>query len=229
MPSNALPWQPDASTDRHVVACLNYWGDLPLYSQGFLEGAEIMMRSIEAEDCLLDAVVYPVVYSLRHAVELALKQVIWAARSLLDDEVRGFPNGHDLGQLWSVAGPLLRRIWINDQGDFVAVEAVVVGLGRLDPGGEGFRYPFTKPMKVEGGKPGQKRRRGTLDGDLRHLDLRSMFADVKEAVDILDGADTGIDHYAGLKADAAEENRVLNEEINAEMEADMRAEMEGDW
>jgi hypothetical protein len=47
-------------------------------------------------------------------------------------------------------------------------------------------------------------------------------------IDLLDGADTGIDVYLDAKHDMREERRQIEAEMRAEYEADMRAEQEGE-
>lgn len=218
-----LPWQPTAQTTMPETACLNIGGDLHLYAAGFREGAEALLDVIKSTEHSQDLLVYPIVYSLRHSVELLLKQVIRAGRRLID-EPGDFPDGHRLNNLWETCRPILKRIWPTDPA-YATVETTVLSLCELDPEGEAFRYPVgTKKRGV---------RSATLNSDLRQLDLGALVQDVLEVIDLLDGADTGIDAYLEAKHDMLEEERQIDREMRAAFEADVRAgfdaEMDSGW
>ncbi len=226
MTSTPFPWQPDEGSRIATVACLNFASDLHLYHSGFRDGAEALIDTLEQEERGQDLLVYPLVYCLRHAVELALKMVIRGARHLLD-EPGDFPDGHLLHHLWNTARPLLEQIWKDDREAFARVARVVEDLRPIDPEGEGFRYPVTTKRKAT-----SYRRIPTIDPNLRNLDLRKLYDDVSEVLDLLDGADTGIDVYAGYKAEMEAEHRQYKAEMEAEhreyhdeMAAEIRSEM----
>ena len=190
-----------------MTACLTYGDDLGIYSAGFREGAEALIEVLASKQCGQDMLVYPIVYCLRHAVELALKQVIWAGRRLID-EPGDFPDGHLLDNLWNTCRPVLRRIWPTDDQSFRKVESTVESLRAIDPAGEAFRYPLTTKKK---GK-----RSATIASNLQQLDLARLFADVDETLSLLDGADTGIDVYSEAKADMLSEAREYEAELRSE-------------
>lgn len=177
------------------------------------------MRSIGNSQ---DVLVYPIVYCLRHSVELLLKQVTRAERRLVE-EPGDFPDSHRLDVLWSTCKAVLKRIWPSDPS-YAKVETVITSLCELDPEGESFRYPVT--TKRQG-------RAMTLDSDLRHLDLGALVADVVDVIELLDGADTGIDVYMGAKLDMEDEARAIQREMREEFQAEMRFEysdeMRGDY
>lgn len=199
------------------TACVNFATDLHLYAAGFRQGAEALLAHVRSTGHDQDFLVYPIVYNLRHAVELLVKQVIRAGRNLID-EPGDFPDGHRLNNLWATCKPILKRIWPNDPA-YAKVEKVIEKLCELDPEGEAFRYPVTS--KKSGRLP-------TLDNDLRYLDLAALVEEVVEVIDLLDGADTGIDVYLDAKHDMLEERRQIEAEMRAEYEADMRAEYGAD-
>ena len=142
-----LPWQPTSATTMPEIACLNFGGDMDLYAAGFREGAVALLDVVRTTGHAQDLFVYPIVYSLRHCVELLLKQVIRAGRRLID-EPADFPNGHRLDDLWRTCEPILRRIWPKDPS-YSTVESVIARLCELDPAGEAFRYP----LSTEAGHP----------------------------------------------------------------------------
>jgi hypothetical protein len=195
-----LPWQPEKGTPLAMIACVNFGGDLGLYSQGFQDGAAQLFAAIKDRQPQ-DLLVYPLVYCLRHSVELSLKQVIRAGRNFAD-EASDFPDSHSLEHLWDVCGPLLRTIWPTDPS-YEQILATVKALAAIDPLGEGFRYPVTTKRKGTRGK--------TLAPKLRRLDLQKLFDDVNQTLLLLGGADTGISVALDNKAEmkAALKSRVL--------------------
>jgi hypothetical protein len=213
----SFPWQPSTSTTRAETACVNFASDLHLYAAGFKQSAETLLEHIRSTGHDQDFLVYPIVYNLRHAVELLLKQVIRAGHYLID-QPGDFPDGHRLNNLWATCKPVLKRIWPNDPA-YATVETTIKKLCELDPEGEAFRYPVTS--KKSGRLP-------TVDTDLRYLDLGALVEDAIVVIDLLDGADTGIDVYLDAKHDMLEKHRQVEAEIRAEYEADMRVEYEAE-
>lgn len=71
--NKTFPWQPTAATPRPETACVNFGSDLQLYAAGFREGAEALLEVVRSTGYNQDLLVYPIVYSLRHSVELLLK------------------------------------------------------------------------------------------------------------------------------------------------------------
>ena len=223
MDAAVFPWQPNNETDREMVGCVNYGGGMYLYASGFEEGADALFNALKEAGAVQDFLVYPLVYCLRHAVELALKQVIRAGRQLLDDEEPGFPYEHDLWKLWLICGPILRRLWPQEgnESSYFVVENTVRSFRQIDRLGEGFRYPVTRDRKT-------KESKATLDAELRHLDLDQMYREVKTTLSLLMAADTGIDFYMDAKSDAEAEYREIQREMRAEYEREMRAEYEAE-
>jgi hypothetical protein len=227
VPSTSLPWQPNDNSSKAAIAYLSVGGDLYRHQAGFRAGAEALMESLRQNAVTPDLVVYPLVYSLRHAVELALKMVILGARGLLD-QPRDFPDGHRLESLWNTASPLLQQVFSNDQEASKRVTTVIESLRLIDPEGEGFRYPVSTRRRATGNQ-----RVPTIDANLQFLDLGALYDDVSDTLDLLDGAETGIDVYSEYKAEFDAEQAHYQYEIQAdyrehaaEMAAEIRAEME---
>jgi hypothetical protein len=227
------PWQPNKNSSKTTVADLSV-GGLYRYQEGFRSGAQALMESLRQNPVTVDLIAYPLVYCLRHAVELTLKMVIRAARGLLDQPGE-FPDGHRLDSLWNTARPLLQRIFSGDEEASKRVTTVVESLRLIDPEGEGFRYPVSTKRKATG-----NRRVPTIDPKIQRLDLGALYRDVNEVLDLLNGADNGIDVYSGYKAEAAAElaqyqyemdaeHREYVEEIQAEMRAEMHFEHHNEW
>lgn len=203
--SSSLPWQPGPDTPLEDVGWMDYGGgEFWTYAEGFRRGAELLLDRMRAGEPA-DFLVYPTVYLARHAVELMLKQVIREGRRLIEDP-GDFPDRHQLDLLWATCKPVLKRIWPSST--FAEVEITIERLKQIDPNGEGFRYP------VASKKAGQ--RTPTLPSDLERLDLGALVADVVEAIETLDGADTGIDVYLEYKREVNLERQQIADEIRAE-------------
>lgn len=206
MATTPFPWQPGPDAELSDIVCLNTGYGLDVYAWGFEEAGEALTELVTSGQAAQDMLVYPVVFNLRHAVELMLKHVIQEARRLLDDPV-DFPDGHRLDHLWNTCKPLLKRIWRQDPA-FRVVERVVIQLCVIDPDGESFRYPVGPKKKRQNGQ-----RQATVDPNLRYLDLRALHDDVAEALSYLDGADTGISVYLERRADMAAEKAAIEAEM----------------
>ena len=223
MTSPQLPWQPDTTTPVPMIANLEYGRSLHTYSTGFRDGAAVLLEALQDNRYGQERLVYPLVYCLRHSLELALKHVIREARNLLDED-GDFPDGHNLRVLWASCRPILRRIWPDDDKTYRTVGAAVEALSAIDAAGEGFRYPVsTKSSGV---------RAPTIDPQLRRLDIEKLSEDVVAVLELLEGADAGLDAYADAKADMLAERRELEAEMRAEYEAEIReyaAEMRAEY
>ena len=209
-----FPWQPTAARTVPETVCVNSGGDLHLYAAGFRKGAEALLEVVRSIGHGQDLLVCPIVYSLRHSVELLLKQVTRAGRRLVD-EPGDFPDGHRLDNLWSTCRPVLKKIWPSDPS-YAKVESVITRLCELDPKGESFHYPVSTRR--------QGVRATTLDPDLRHLDLGTLVSEVLEVIQLLNGAGTSIDACMDTKYDMEEEARAIEREMREDFEAQMRAE-----
>ncbi len=210
-----LPWRPTEETPVSEIARVNFSSDLYLYASGFRDGAEALLKVTDSSDYSPDLLVYPIMYSLRHSVELLLKQVIRTGRILID-EPDSFPDGHRLNNLWNTCRPILTRVWPTDPS-YELADCTIRDLCRLDPEGEGFRYPV--------GTKKQGKRSPTLPEELRIFDLGALARDALQLIDFLLGMDAGIDEYLGHRQDMQEEGRIVDAEMRREHETDMR----GDW
>ncbi len=189
------------------------WRDLGQYCSGFRQGAEDLRAVLRQRGHDQDILVYPLVYCLRHCVELILKQVILASRDLLDEPTVDFPDGHKLGNLWNTCKPLLKQIWSSDPS-YQQVANTIDALESIDPVGEGFRYPVTTKKRGT--------RAASLDHRLQKLDLEALYSDVMETIDLLEGADFGIDAHMEWKAEMRAEYDAHEAEMRAEHDATMR-------
>lgn len=98
-------------------------------------------------------IVYPMIFSYRHYIELQLKEIILNARAFLGINEK-FPKYHSIEKIWGICGGLLKKMdEILDPG-FTAsdgyneilrtyddLETDLKIFWELDPDSESFRYP----------------------------------------------------------------------------------------
>jgi hypothetical protein len=198
-----------------MVACFNFGPGMDAYFAGYRRAADVLIEHIATRGESQDLLVFPLMFSLRHALEIGFKELISAAQRLLETDHVAYEKTHNLTALWNVCSVLLRGVWPNDTEPFDSVSAVVTALVILDPTNEGFRYFHTVDRR-----DGRKGRglRPTLDSELRQMDLTAAYGDVSHTLDLLDAAQMGLDQYLEWKVDA--------QSIRQEFEAAIRAEFE---
>ena len=139
-----------AGRDGTYHACVgdNAFHDFRTYSEGYLEAAGKLLADIIDNNNLggRDTLVHPILYAVRHSIELAIK---YANSYLIDKNLYtkiGPLSGHSLSDLhkrFNKASELDRRLAASIDGlaEFVSV------LDAVDPGGQDFRYPIDKHDK----------------------------------------------------------------------------------
>ena len=68
-------------------------GGLSLIAAGFLQAGDLLVEHVASTQMDQDSLVYPIMFSYRHYLELTLKMVIVDARSLLGHSGT-YPTGH---------------------------------------------------------------------------------------------------------------------------------------
>jgi len=146
--SDGFPWPVKGddpfkmgSSSRALIACLNFTHDEPWggMAEGFKRLADLGVSYTDQTGHDQDFLVYPIVFSYRHYIELSLKLIIRAARRLLD-EPGGVPATHDLDALWNTAEPLLKQIEDSPE-TYRNVRSCLARFNELDPKSDSFRYP----------------------------------------------------------------------------------------
>ncbi len=191
-----LPWprkgdDPLAIGERsRLVAALNFGYDEPWgpIAEGFKRLGDLGVASVEETGHGHDYLVYPILFSYRHFIELSLKEIIRSARLLLDKQ-GSVPETHNLANLWNTAQPLLMEI---EQGGAPTYKDVRACLGRfdeLDPTSEAFRYPVKRSGE------------NALPDDLHNLDLGQVREVIANLAAFLDAVATQTSVYLDYKAE----------------------------
>jgi hypothetical protein len=114
------------------------------YALGYFEAAERLAKSVEENRRLLDLVIYPLAFTNRHGIELALKHLAKQLPALWDEEPFELPK-HTLMEHWDRTRPYLERDASFDPLHTVPmVDAALKDFVEIDPSGEAFRFPASR-------------------------------------------------------------------------------------
>jgi hypothetical protein len=119
-----------------------------LYAYGFRRAADILLEHVETRHTSLDVIVFPVVFLLRHHLELAIKIVARDARLLFGVPPPVKPH-HRLRELWDEAKELIVRAEGIEPAGLEPIDVAVSQLDAVDSTSTTFRYPET----VSGANP----------------------------------------------------------------------------
>lgn len=181
--TNKRDWRPNANMT---------WGpDWTLYQYGYAGAAKLLMRRT-ASGRDQDFLIYPILFTARHAIELGLKEIILCGNRLLDQDN---PNliRHDLRYLWKVAKPLLAEVealhqpGASEEEATTAFEDLINELSAADPRSTTFRYPVDtdgRPSFIVGDSSGEVP---------RLINTRNLSHTLEAMFNFLDGVGTWLE------------------------------------
>lgn len=119
------------------------------YAEGFASAANALLAGAIADRGLLlkvDTLVYPVCFTMRHAIELFLKKAaddLAVIRNLRDGDVLVFNQvaSHDLGLIWSHVKTQARATDERLVDHVNALDEYIIDFANIDATGQVFRYP----------------------------------------------------------------------------------------
>lgn len=119
-----------------------YYND---YSIGYFEAGKRLFESLKHSSRLVDVIVYPFVYTYRHAIELGIKHLCIVMPGLLDRDIK-IAYSHKLIDNWNMVKPLLENLpgGYNVSKPIHFVDKVLNDMVHFDPRGEVFRFPMDK-------------------------------------------------------------------------------------
>jgi hypothetical protein len=165
------------------------------YAYMYRESAERLMDLACDAPGLLNVHALPAVFLFRHYVELTLKDMLVATRSLADQPA-GFPDSHRLGRLWGELRTLLRGVGGEDgEGDSAlldVVEEMIEELDATDPDSMAFRYPRGRQST---GRP------PLLSDEYEYFDMRVFRDQAKRLAHFFDGSSTQLSEWLDIKRD----------------------------
>ncbi|SAF71719.1 hypothetical protein [Enterobacter kobei] len=140
-------------------ACVGNNGspDLYYYADGFADSVFLLIDALASgQSALLDTLVYPICFNLRHSVELTIKGQIQDLSQLAklrkqplapDRDIEKVLNQHDILDLWvffsSHAAAFDRRY----REAVSALDPLIRCIGETDPTGQTFRYSYSTEAK----------------------------------------------------------------------------------
>lgn len=195
MPDAPLSWPThgDALFKHEEVswhnACLGWSrNDWFGYTEGYRRAAELLLDHVLQAHGDHDTLIYPIVFSSRHYLEIKLKYLLVAASRLLDRECT-ISKSHKLMLTWRDLRPLLEEIFAGqDRGELGVVEAVLAEFDSRDGSSMVFRYP--EDTKGQSHQP-----LSTTIG------LENFRATMQNVSSLLEACDSGFQEYTDSKFD----------------------------
>ncbi len=125
-------------------------GDFGVFAKGYTLAANRLVSFLLEAPRFSDYEAYPLVFLYRHALELALKHVIYSSVKLalfkyLDNVNQGLQNSHDLRRLSQIVESLLAHLFPEDEKLCQVVATVTETcheFSEIDPRSDGYRYPI---------------------------------------------------------------------------------------
>jgi hypothetical protein len=113
------------------------------YAYGYFEAAERLAKAILADTSLIDLMIYPLAFTNRHAIELALKDLAHKLPPLWN-EGPAVALTHKLSDNWRQVKSYLEKGPEFDPTAVEMVDAVLRDFIEIDPSGEAFRFPSSR-------------------------------------------------------------------------------------
>ena len=165
-----------AAGNDHTNACLN---STPFVDYGYIEGyrlgADLLVDHVGSLNRNHDLLVFPVVFLLRHHLELQLKSIVRDGRRLFDIDAEN-ATGHSLRKLWRIARALMVKVddsYPSTEPEYAKIQDLVEQFSEVDNQSTSFRYP-----RDLDGKP-------SLPG-LEHINLTQLRDTTNATTKILD-------------------------------------------
>ncbi len=130
-------------------ACVGYNGfpNIHTYQQGYYKAAITLIETVKKSSYNADALVYPIVFSARHAIELFLKKQLYSLRNI-NKKTKGkrfkskLESIHSIKELWNEFKELT-KIDTRYEPYIKDLEGYIVDFYDVDDTGQTFRYPFS--------------------------------------------------------------------------------------
>lgn len=126
------------------------------YAEGFASAANTLLDSAIADQGVnlpVDTLVYPICFTMRHAIELFLKKVskdlakIETLRKVAVTDLKHLDASHDLGQIWFHVKNRASAIDERLVEHIGKLNEYITDVAAMDATGQVFRYPFDNSHK----------------------------------------------------------------------------------
>jgi hypothetical protein len=153
---------------------------------GYKLAADLLVEQAEAEQSLRRKLVYPILHSYRHYLELTLKRMLQEFGTLGNEPANW--SDHDLKILWASFRRMLATVEPgHDDPGTDAVGECIAEFAKIDPGSYTFRYPVHR-----NGKP--------FD-ECKAVDLRHLYEAMKAIENYFTGAEGYLENVKDTLAD----------------------------
>ncbi|MFO3759103.1 hypothetical protein [Klebsiella aerogenes] len=131
--------------------------DLYYYADGFADSVFLLIDALTKEHkAILDTLIYPICFNLRHSVELTIKGQIEDLSQLAklrkqplapDTEIEKVLNQHDIMNLWDFFSGHAVAFDRRYKEKLSTLEPLFRCIGETDPTGQTFRYSYSTEAK----------------------------------------------------------------------------------
>ena len=131
--------------------------DLYYYADGFADSVFLLIDALTTEHkAILDTLIYPICFNLRHSVELTIKGQIEALSQLAklrkqplapDTDIEKVLNQHDIMNLWAFFSGHAVAVDRRYKEKLSTLEPLIHCIGETDPTGQTFRYSYSTEAK----------------------------------------------------------------------------------
>ncbi|MBF9773366.1 hypothetical protein [Enterobacter asburiae] len=140
-------------------ACVGNNGspNLYFYADGFADSVFLLIDALTSgQSALLDTLIYPICFSLRHSVELTIKGQIQELSELAKlrqqplakaPDIEKVLNQHDIMNLWAFFSGHALAFDHRYKEKVSALEPLIRCIGETDPTGQTFRYSYSTDAK----------------------------------------------------------------------------------
>ena len=170
-------------------ACVgtNGFASNQLYLDGFVEATKQLCAVVLTKDRFLaDSLIYPIIFSARHSIELAIK-IAFNKCLLLNKDIRTKPlNGHNIEWLYkrlkdySIFDKYILKS-LNEIEDFIP--NTILEIIKIDSSGETFRYRTDKEENNH------------LDDILRVINIRKIYIEYSGFFEKIDDFLFSLDNF----------------------------------
>ncbi|EMM6517260.1 hypothetical protein RVV74_003967 [Enterobacter ludwigii] len=165
--------------------------DLYYYADGFADSVFLLIDALTTgHKAVLDTLIYPICFNLRHSVELTIKGQIEDLSQLAklrkkplapETDIEKVLNQHDIMNLWTFFSGHAAAFDRRYKEKVSALEPLIRCIGETDPTGQTFRYSYST----------EARKHLTDVSVINVLVLRDQFRVIREQLEEL----TGLTHW----------------------------------
>lgn len=176
-------------------ACLSNQLESSRLAHYYTQAADALVEAAIADHGKLDVLVSPICFLYRHVLELTLKDLLWAARYVIDG-TRDAVGGHRLSPIWrdllSAARHLLARDFPLSNTEVEQLDTFFKRVDSHDPQSDAFRYTTD-------------RRGQRTHQSLSHVNLAALRSATTEALELLSKPGYLIEYLEGQRLESEHE------------------------